>query len=161
MAGKGAGDWGVVGVSLRSSSVRDVLAAQDFVYTTVAMAPAGMEAPQKIEIINDVLVAPEDPQAVLAVMADPAVRLVNLTVTEKGYCRGAGDQPLDLDDPEVRHDLGLDGAASPTAGPARHPASSCRRWPGGGIGDRAFHFAVAGQSARQWPGVACGRARDG
>ncbi len=51
----------MVGVSLRSSAVRDVLAAQDFVYTTVAMAPAGMEAPQKIEIISDVLVAPEDP----------------------------------------------------------------------------------------------------
>ena len=110
----------MVGVSLRSSAVRDVLAAQDFVYTTVAMAPAGMEAPQKIEIINDVLVAPEDPQAVLAVMADPAVRLVSLTVTEKGYCRGAGDQPLDLDNPEVRHDLGLDGAAS-DSGPSTAP----------------------------------------
>ena len=123
VAGKGAGDWGVVGVSLRSSAVRDVLAAQDFVYTTVAMAPAGMEAPQKIEIINDVLVAPKDPQAVLAAMADPAVRLVSLTVTEKGYCRGAGDQPLDLDDPDVRRDLGLDGAAS-GSGPRTAPRTA-------------------------------------
>ena len=114
----------MVGVSLRSSAVRDVLAAQDFVYTTVAMAPAGMEAPQKIEIINDVLVAPEDPHAVLAAMADPAVRLVTLTVTEKGYCRGAGDQPLDLDHPDVGHDLGLDGVASdsrPRAAPRTAP----------------------------------------
>jgi fructuronate reductase len=115
-----AKEWGVVGVSLRSSAVRDVLSVQDFVYTTVAMAPAGMEAQQNIEIINDVLVAPEDPQAVLAVMADPAVRFVSLTVTEKGYCRGAGDQPLDLDDPDVRHDLGHDGAAS-DSGPRTAP----------------------------------------
>ncbi len=110
----------MVGVSLRSSAVRDVLAPQDFVYTTVAMAPSGMETPQKIEIINDVLVAPEDPHAVLAAMADPAVRLVSLTVTEKGYCSGAGDQPLDLDHPDVRHDLGLDGAAS-DSGPRTAP----------------------------------------
>ena len=37
-------------------------------------------------MLQDVLVAREDPEAVLAAMADPAVRIVSLTVTEKGYC---------------------------------------------------------------------------
>jgi fructuronate reductase len=58
-----------------------------------------------INILTGVLVAPEDPQAVLSAMADPAVKIVSLTVTEKGYCHNPATGELNPDDPEILHDL--------------------------------------------------------
>jgi fructuronate reductase len=38
-------------------------------------------------------------------MSDPAVRIVTLTVTEKGYCHDPATCRLDEDHPDIRHDL--------------------------------------------------------
>lgn len=84
MAASG-GDWGITGVSLKRPDQRDRLAPQGCAYTALELGPDG-EHPRVIEVIENVLVAPEDPAAVVAAMADPAVRIVSLTVTEKGYC---------------------------------------------------------------------------
>ena len=99
------GDWGVIGVSLQSAGTRDKLAPQDFVYTAVTQNPDGSETFRKVEIVRDVLVAPEDPEAVLAAMSDPAIRIVTLTVTEKGYCHDPATGRLKLDHPDIVHDL--------------------------------------------------------
>ena len=100
------GDWGVIGVSLQSPATRDRLAPQDFVYTAVTQNPDGSETFRKVEIVQDVLVAPEDPEAVLAWMSDPAIRMVTLTITEKGYCHDPATGRLKLDHPDIVHDLG-------------------------------------------------------
>ena len=63
---------------------------------------------REITVLNDVLVAPEDPAAVLAAMADPAVKIVTLTVTEKGYCHNPATGALNFDHPDIRHDLSHD-----------------------------------------------------
>ncbi len=81
----GGGDWGIVGVSLVNPTQRDLLAPQGFAYTALELGPDGERA-QVIDVIEDVLVAPEDPEAVLAALAAPGVGIVSLTVTEKGYC---------------------------------------------------------------------------
>ena len=52
------------------------------------------------------LVAPEDPQAVLARIAHEDARIVSLTVTEKGYCHDPASGQLNLDHPDIVHDLG-------------------------------------------------------
>jgi fructuronate reductase len=103
------GDWGIVGVSLVRPDQRDLLGPQDFAYTAVELGPDG-EKPQVISIINDLLVAPEDPQAVLDAMSAPATRIVTLTVTEKGYCHEPSTGRLNREHPDIRHDL-----ASPAA----------------------------------------------
>ena len=54
--------------------------------------------------VRRLLVAPERPAEVLAHLASPDVRLVTLTVTEKGYTLNAGGA-LDLEDAAVRRDL--------------------------------------------------------
>ncbi|MCY0096320.1 mannitol dehydrogenase family protein [Hoeflea ulvae] len=99
------GDWGIVGVSLQSPGTRDKLAPQDFVYTTVSQDPDGGETFRRIEILETVLVAPEDPDAVLARMTDPAIRIVTLTVTEKGYCHDPASGRLNFSHPDIEHDL--------------------------------------------------------
>nr|WP_202885600.1 mannitol dehydrogenase family protein [Kribbella sandramycini] len=94
--------WGISGVSQRSAAVREQLAPQDGLY---AVLERGLGDPtvQVIGSIREVLTAPESPEAVVARIADPAVSVVTLTVTEKGYrAKGGG---LDLDDPEIQADL--------------------------------------------------------
>ncbi|MGJ8586280.1 MAG: mannitol dehydrogenase family protein [Marinosulfonomonas sp.] len=98
------GDWGIVGVSLRSPKTRDALRDQDWAYTSVSLDPSG-ETPRVIEVLNDVLVAPENPQAVLDAMIDPAVKIVTLTVTEKGYCHNPATGALNVEHPDIQHDL--------------------------------------------------------
>ena len=100
----GGGDWGIIGVSLKSPGTRDRLHPQGWAYTAVELAPDG-ERPQVVTILRDVLVAHEDPQAVLDAMADPAIRIVSLTVTEKGYCHEPSSGRLNRDHPDIRHDL--------------------------------------------------------
>ena len=98
------GDWGVVGVSLQNPTMRDRLAPQGFAYTALELGPAG-ETPRVVEVLQDVLVARENPEAVLTVMADPRIRIVTLTVTEKGYCHEPATGRLNLQHPDIVHDV--------------------------------------------------------
>lgn len=103
MAASG-GNWGIRAASLQSPAIRDALAPQGFAYTALEAAPDGDHA-QRVEVIEDVLVAAESPAALIAAMADPAVKIVSLTVTEKGYCHNPATGALNLDHPDIRHDL--------------------------------------------------------
>ena len=94
--------WGICGVSLRSTDVRDALKPQDGLYA-IAIRDDVISY-QVIGAIREVLVAPENPEAVLARLCAPTTHLVTLTVTEKGYCLGA-DGSLDLSHPDIRRDL--------------------------------------------------------
>jgi len=94
-------DWAICGVSLRNPDVRDALRPQDGLYA-LALLDGGPSL-RVIGALREVLCAPDEQDAVLARLADPDVRLVMLTVTEKGYCLG-GDG-LDLAHPDIVHDL--------------------------------------------------------
>lgn len=95
---------GVIGVSLQRPDQRDRLAPQDGLYT--ALQRDGTEVrPRIIGCLKQVLVAPEDPAAVVRVLADQTCRIVSLTVTEKGYCFDAGSGQLDFNHPVIRADL--------------------------------------------------------
>lgn len=98
------GGWGVLGVSLRSPAVRNALRPRDFRYTAASLTADGMELRQ-IDVVRDVLVAPEDPAAVIAALADPAVSIVSLTVTEKGYCHDPATGKLNIDHPAIQSDI--------------------------------------------------------
>jgi fructuronate reductase len=101
-----AGDrrWGIIGASLRSPSVRDALAPQNALYTLSVRGAEG-ERLQVIGAIRKVLVAPENPQALLEALTDPAIKIVTLTVTEKGYCYDPATTALDEAHPDIVHDL--------------------------------------------------------
>jgi fructuronate reductase len=97
-------DWGIVGVSLRRPDQRDALAPQDGLYTMIERGPAAPRA-RIVGALRHVLVASEDPEAVLALMAAPTTRIVTLTVTEKGYCHDAATGRLRLEHPDIAADL--------------------------------------------------------
>jgi fructuronate reductase len=104
----GETDWGIVGVSLRSPDTRDALAPQDGLYTLAIRDGAG-EQLEVVGSIRSLLVAPEDPSAVLAALTDPRIRIVTLTITEKAYLRAA-DGTLDGAHPDIVHDLANPGS---------------------------------------------------
>lgn len=98
------GDWGIVGVSLRSDAVARQLRPQDGLYSLLTV-DGQTRALRVVGSLLEVLVAPEDPAAVAARIADPGIHIVTLTVTEKGYSAGAQGEALDLDDAGIRADL--------------------------------------------------------
>jgi fructuronate reductase len=99
----GESGWAIAGVSLRSPDTRDALAAQDGLYTVATRSGAGEEL-RVIGALTSLLVAPEDPSAVLARLTDPRTRIVTLTVTEKAYLRGAGGD-LGASQADIQWDL--------------------------------------------------------
>lgn len=99
---KAGGAFAVAAVALRSGGVRAALAPQDGLYVLATReARPGFRV---IGAIKEVLTAPETPQAVLAHLISPDVRLVTATVTEKGYCLTPAGL-LDLAHPDIAHDL--------------------------------------------------------
>ena len=95
--------WGICGVTQRSAAVVDQLRPQDCLYAVLERG-VGDPTVRVVGQVSDVLFAAEEGGRLTSRFADPAVRLVTLTVTEKGYRRGA-DGGLDLADPVVAADL--------------------------------------------------------
>ncbi|MCY1670437.1 mannitol dehydrogenase family protein [Novosphingobium sp. SL115] len=84
-------DWMITGVSLRSPGVARQMNPQGGLYTLAERSAEGT-ALRVVGSVRNVLVASEEPEAVIAAVAAPDTRIVSLTVTEKGYCRSeSGD----------------------------------------------------------------------
>jgi fructuronate reductase len=81
--------WGIVGVSLQRPDTREALQPQQGLYTVaVRDAEANGRARQRLQVIGcvrEVLVAPQDPRAVLERIAHGDTRIVSLSITEKAY----------------------------------------------------------------------------
>ena len=99
------GDWGICGVTLQGDvGKRDALMAQQGLYSLVERGLGGAKV-TVLRALREVLAMPADQAALFVRLADPLVRIVSLTVTEKGYCRDPKTGEVALDDPAVAHDL--------------------------------------------------------
>ncbi|QIS20879.1 mannitol dehydrogenase family protein [Nocardia terpenica] len=109
----GAREWGICGVGVLPGDrrMRDVLTAQDGEYTLSAIGPDGGWDTRMIGSIVEYLYAPDDPEAVLAKLADPGTRIVSLTITEGGYGVAPATGEVDADHPALAAD------AAPNIGP--------------------------------------------
>jgi fructuronate reductase len=104
----GERDWAICGASLRSPDTRDALRPQGGLYS-LAVRSGDDERLRVIGSVRNLVVAPEDPDALLQAMSDPAVRIVTLTVTEKGYCHDPATGTLKDDHPDIVADLANPG----------------------------------------------------
>ena len=98
------GDWGIEAVSMRTPDQARALAAQGCAYTLVECHPDGPRT-RRIDVIRRTHVRPGGTGALIARMADPAIRVVTLTVTEKGYGADFAAGTLDTGAAEVAADL--------------------------------------------------------
>jgi mannitol 2-dehydrogenase len=100
-------DWGICGVGVLPSDarMRDVMRAQSGLYTLVVKHPDGSLEARIIGSVTGYLFAPDDPEAVLRALVEPATRIVSLTVTEGGYNTDRVTGEFDLTSPQVAADL--------------------------------------------------------
>ncbi|OSP54856.1 mannitol dehydrogenase family protein [Pseudoruegeria sp. SK021] len=100
-----AHDWAIIGAGVRpgDEAQRKRLAAQDYLTTLIELDPAGRSAEVCGAMIGFVPV--EDGNgALIAQMADPAIRIVALTVTEGGYYIDPVSKQFDATHPDIQHD---------------------------------------------------------
>ncbi|MGI5213035.1 mannitol dehydrogenase family protein [Plantactinospora sp. CA-290183] len=81
---RAGGDWGIVGVAPRSTDTVHKLAEQDCLFSVTAMSGEGNRT-RVVGSLAGVRHAASDPAAIVALLADPEIRVVTLTVTEKAY----------------------------------------------------------------------------
>ncbi len=100
-------DWGICGVGVLASDRRmqQALDAQDGLFTLVVKHADGTYEPRIIGSVVEYLFARDDPEAVLAKLADPATRIVSLTVTEGGYNIDSVDGAFLRHAPDILRDL--------------------------------------------------------
>ncbi|MCK0096037.1 mannitol dehydrogenase family protein [Yoonia sp. F2084L] len=100
-----AHDWAIVGAGVRpgDAAQQERLAGQDYLTTLIELDPTDTTA----EVIGPMIgFAPVQPDnaALITAMADPAIRIVALTVTEGGYFLDPATKGFDAADPEITHD---------------------------------------------------------
>lgn len=117
-------DWAIVGASLRRPDTKEALEPQDGLFT-VAVRDASGTHPRIIGSILKVLDANTEREDLLALMASPQIRIVSLTVTEKGYCHDPATGELDQRHPDIVHDLA--NPAAPKSAPGMLVEALARR----------------------------------
>ncbi|OWA54138.1 Mannitol 2-dehydrogenase [Hypsibius exemplaris] len=98
--------WRLVGVGLLPFDIpaRDAMKAQDCLYTLIERDQKGDSA-RVIASISEYLYAPEQGTNVMEVMADASCRIVSMTITEGGYFIHEGTGDLNVEHPDIQHDL--------------------------------------------------------
>ncbi|MCC1480788.1 mannitol dehydrogenase family protein [Roseibaca sp. Y0-43] len=106
-----AQDWAIIGAGVRAGDavMREKLLAQDCLTTLIELRPDGTSAEICGSMIGFLPVEAEN-AALIAQMADPAIRIVSLTVTEGGYFVNPATGSFDPTSPDIVHD-----AANPEA----------------------------------------------
>lgn len=161
----GAGhDWAIVGAGVREAdeAMRLKLMEQDWL-TAVVEQEADASSARVTGVMIDYL-RPGDSAAVIARLADPAIRIVSLTITEGGYYINPASQAFDPAHPDIVYDaahidaprtafgLILAGLlARRAAGIVPFTVMSCDNIPGNG---HVTHNAVAGLAALIDPALA-------
>lgn len=98
-------DWMISGVGLLDNDTANVqaLQSQDCMYTVLTRSKDDDMA-HIVGAMKDIIHAPSDPAAVFKLLASEHVKILSLTVTEKGYCYDK-NRDLDESNPAVQHDL--------------------------------------------------------
>lgn len=96
-------DWGIIGAGIMpfDAARRALLAAQDQLTTVVEMSDAGSHARVTGAMIGFCDV---DARALVHQIADPAIRIVSLTITEGGYFVDAKTGAFDAAHPDILSD---------------------------------------------------------
>jgi mannitol 2-dehydrogenase len=98
-------DWAIIGAGVRPNDItqRKKLLGQDCLTTLIELDPSGTSA-EVVGSMIDYLAVEQGNAALIRQMADPAIRIVALTVTEGGYYIDPASGGFDTAHPDIRHD---------------------------------------------------------
>ncbi|MCZ4077154.1 mannitol dehydrogenase family protein [Rhodococcus sp. H36-A4] len=113
-----ASKWGICGVGVLPGDrkMREVMEAQNCLYTLALKHSDGAWDTRVIGSIVEYLFAPEDADAVIEKMAAESTKIVSLTITEGGYNFSATTGEFDTENPAITADLEPDATPSTTFG---------------------------------------------
>jgi len=99
-----AHDWAIIGAGVRpyDAVMREKLLAQDCLTTLVELDPDNVSA-EVVGSMIDYLPIEEGNAPLIAQMADPAIRIVAMTVTESGYYIDPVTKGFDAAHPDLQH----------------------------------------------------------
>ena len=99
-------DWAIIGAGVREgdAQMRERLLEQDCLTTLIELDPASSSVEVTGAMI-DFLPVDKDNAALVACMSSATIRIVSLTVTEGGYFFAPDTGGLDLNAPDIRHDI--------------------------------------------------------
>jgi mannitol 2-dehydrogenase len=94
-------DWAIVGAGVFDGEKRgrDILKAQDWLTTVVEQDTGHMQARVTGAMVD--FLVPGEGEAIVAKLADPAIRIVSLTITEGGYFIDAATGHFNPDHPDI------------------------------------------------------------
>jgi mannitol 2-dehydrogenase len=97
-------DWGLVGAGVRTADepIRQKLMQQDWLSTVVEQEAGASSARVTGAMINYLPLG--DASSIIAHLADPAIRIVSLTITEGGYYIDPASQVFDPTHPDIAYD---------------------------------------------------------
>jgi fructuronate reductase len=99
------GDWGICGVIMRGDRQKHAdFNSQGGLYTLLERSTDRFDA-RVIRSVCEVLAAPQQLASVLERLCDTRVKIVSLTITEKGYCVDPVNGGLDTRHRDIVHDL--------------------------------------------------------
>lgn len=100
-----AHDWAIIGAGVRAydATMREKLLDQDCLTTLIQLDPKTVSAEVIGSMIN-YLPIEEGNAPLIAQMADPAIRIVAMTVTESGYYIDPVTNAFDAAHPDMQHD---------------------------------------------------------
>jgi mannitol 2-dehydrogenase len=103
----GSEQWAICGIGLleNNRSLRDILVKQDYLYSLVVRHPNGQIDNKVIGSMVDFIFAPDDTQTVIDKLANSETKIVSLTITEGGYNLNPITGDLDLNNPDIVHDI--------------------------------------------------------
>ncbi|GBR26447.1 mannitol dehydrogenase family protein [Acetobacter orleanensis] len=108
LARPGQQNWAIVGIGLRDNARETrratIMAEQDCLYTLTEFAPDNTHTTRVLGAITDYIQAAKDRTATIRRLADPAIKIVSLTITEGGYYVDASGKFM-LKDPAIAEDL--------------------------------------------------------
>ncbi|ATJ91287.1 NADH-ubiquinone oxidoreductase subunit 6 [Acetobacter senegalensis] len=108
LARPGQQDWAIVGIGLRDNERETrraaIMAEQNGLYTLTEFATDGGHTTRVLGAITEYVQAAKDRAGAIRRLADPAIKIVSLTITEGGYYVDA-DGRFMLDDPAIAADL--------------------------------------------------------
>jgi mannitol 2-dehydrogenase len=104
-----AQEWAICGMGILEgdTAMREALVSQDCLNTLVTKHADGSAAAQVIGSLVEFLHCSDDPEAAIERLADPAIRIVSLTITEGGYNFNQATGEFDASHPDVAHDLAV------------------------------------------------------
>lgn len=99
--------WGICGAMLLPSDEKlfRALKQQEHKYTLTVCGRDGVDEAYHIGSLVELIWGVEDPEAVLAKIADKAIRIITLTITEGGYNMEKSTGEFILDDEKIKYDL--------------------------------------------------------